>query len=49
MQLTRLWLFLVLVYLVDCKNNVKALTDSMGQEIIEIGTPIKGKNDYLFT
>lgn len=47
MQLSRLWLLLVLVYLVECRNSVKSLTDSLGQEVIEIGTPIKGQHTRL--
>ncbi|XP_026724505.1 uncharacterized protein LOC113491635 [Trichoplusia ni] len=40
----RLFLFLMLfplIYIVHGKNNVKTLTESMGQEVIEIGAPIK--------
>ncbi|XP_059047311.1 uncharacterized protein LOC131842761 [Achroia grisella] len=37
--------FLILFSCVSCKNNVKSLTESMGQEVIEINAPVKDLPD----
>ncbi|XP_022114118.2 uncharacterized protein LOC110992554 [Pieris rapae] len=37
----RVILLILCVYLVECKINSKALTESLGQEVIEIGAPVK--------
>ncbi|XP_047522855.1 uncharacterized protein LOC125061436 isoform X2 [Pieris napi] len=37
----RVIILILCVYLVECKINSKALTESLGQEVIEIGAPVK--------
>lgn len=41
MRLLLSLMFFSIIYVATAKNNVKTLTESMGQEVIEIGTPIK--------
>ncbi|CAF4943291.1 unnamed protein product [Pieris macdunnoughi] len=37
----RVIILILCLYLVECKINSKALTESLGQEVIEIGAPVK--------